>query len=158
VPFSIAATGHPRRSMEEAEAREALRRLDGGGNARGSGRSGTSSVSRWPGTTCRLLLQSGFDPTLADVVDGSACGAYGMNPAAIAETCRSARAAVTGGYDQLLQCSVQLGNSVPRSEGELADNCRRRRAQRVRRDQRLRPSEAPPTMLASLARVVRART
>jgi len=148
---------HPR-LMEEIESRcGGLRQLNGWRKRAGEELIRHLKRDALAGTSCRLLLQSGFDPNLADVVDGFACGAYGMEPAAVAETCRAARSVVADDYNGLLQCFVRLGNGVPRSEEELAaivDAVAGGGCDGINFYNR---SEAPPKMLAWLARVMPAR-
>lgn len=71
------------------------------------------------GTSCRLLLQSPFDSTLADVADGFACGAYQKSPAETLKICRAGRAAVSKNWNGLFQCFIQLGMGVPENEKQL---------------------------------------
>ena len=73
------------------------------------------------GTSCQLLMQSGYDAALArrGGVDGFACGAYGLSPREVARTCRDALRPVPKRWDGLLQCFVRLGNGVPQSQRQL---------------------------------------
>jgi len=73
------------------------------------------------GTACKLLLQIGFDPDLANVVDGFACGAYGQEPQAVAQTCRNAVASIPPTWNGLMQCFIRLGMGIPRSEQQLRE-------------------------------------
>lgn len=72
------------------------------------------------GTDCRLLLQSGYDAELASGVDGFACGAYQKTPLATLAIAREAKRDAVG-WNGLLQCFVQLGMGVPRSERQLRE-------------------------------------
>ena len=71
------------------------------------------------GTACKLLMQSGYDPELAHVADGFACGAYGQKPEQVLETVRRARAAVPAGWDGDFPCFIRLGMGVPDSAAQL---------------------------------------
>ena len=107
------------------------------------------------GTSCRLLLQSGYDADLRDIADGFACGAYGLGPADVAATCRRAIDAVPRDWPGVFQCFVRLGNGVPRTESELrgiVDAVRDAGCTGVNFYNR---SEAPPKMLAWLASAMR---
>jgi hypothetical protein len=150
--------GHPH-SIEELEAGcDALRRLNAWRKRANEDLIRHLKDDALSGTSCRLLLQTGFDPNLADVVDGFACGAYGMDPAAVAETCRSARAAVAGDYNGLFQCFVRLGNGVPRSEDELEQIVNAVACGGCDGVNFYNRSEAPSKMLAWLARIMQARS
>jgi hypothetical protein len=107
------------------------------------------------GTDCRLLLQTGFEPSLSDVADGFACGVYGMTPTDVRETCRRARAEVSGAWDGLLQSFVRLGNGVPKSQAELREIIAAVREGGCNGINFYNHSESPPKMLDWLARVMK---
>ena len=71
------------------------------------------------GTSCKLLLQSGYQPEVADVVDGFACGAYGQPPAKVLDIVRTATSKVTGGWKGDFPCFIRLGMGVPASAEQL---------------------------------------
>jgi hypothetical protein len=71
------------------------------------------------GTTCKLLLQSGFQAEIAPVVDGFACGAYGQPPEKVLETVRRATSAVPPGWKGDFPCFIRLGMGVPASLEQL---------------------------------------
>lgn len=71
------------------------------------------------GTSCRLLMQSGYQAEIAHVADGFACGAYGQAPAEVLETVRRARAAVPAGWNGDFPCFIRLGMGVPASAAQL---------------------------------------
>lgn len=71
------------------------------------------------GTSCKLLLQSGYQAEIAHVVDGFACGAYGQPPEKVLDIVRRARAAVPGQWNGEFPCFIRLGMGVPRSAEQL---------------------------------------
>ena len=71
------------------------------------------------GTTCKLLLQSGYQPDIAPVVDGFACGAYGQSPEKVLETVRRATSAAPAGWKGDFPCFIRLGMGVPASPEQL---------------------------------------
>jgi hypothetical protein len=99
------------------------------------------------GTTCRLLLQSGYDPAVAHVVDGFACGAYGQPPEKVLEIVRAATAKAPG-WKGDFPCFIRLGMGVPSSAEQL-----RAIVTAVKQGGSTGPifynySESPPKMLA----------
>jgi len=71
------------------------------------------------GTTCKLLLQSGYQAEVAGVVDGFACSAYGQPPEKVLEIVRGATGKVTSGWKGDFPCFIRLGMGVPASAGQL---------------------------------------
>jgi hypothetical protein len=71
------------------------------------------------GTSCKLLMQSGYDADTAHVVDGFACGAYGQLPEQVLETVRKAASAVPAGWSGDFPCFIRLGMGVPPSAEQL---------------------------------------
>lgn len=71
------------------------------------------------GTSCKLLLQSGYQSELAQVVDGFACGAYGQPPEKVLEIVRNATAKVPDGWKGDFPCFIRLGMGVPASAEQL---------------------------------------
>jgi hypothetical protein len=71
------------------------------------------------GTSCKLLLQSGYQAELAHVADGFACGAYGQPPEKVLEIARRATSAVADGWQGDFPCFIRLGMGVPASAEEL---------------------------------------
>jgi hypothetical protein len=71
------------------------------------------------GTSCKLLMQSGYDADLASVVDGFACGAYGQPPEQVLETVRKATSAVPAGWSGDFPCFIRLGMGIPGSAAQL---------------------------------------
>lgn len=71
------------------------------------------------GTSCKLLMQSGYDAELAHVADGFACGAYGQLPEQVLETVRKATSAVPAGWSGEFPCFIRLGMGVPASAEQL---------------------------------------
>ncbi len=110
---------HPRR-MEDLEARSPeLRKFNEW--RRNFARSLVTAIKcdALKDTGCRLLLQTPFDPALADVVDGFACDAFRKSPAETRLICKEAKETVPRGWKGLFQCLIQLGMGVPKSENEL---------------------------------------
>jgi hypothetical protein len=73
------------------------------------------------GTSCKLLMQSGYDPDLAHVVDGFACGAYGQPPEQVLQTVRKATAAVPANWSGDFPCFIRLGMGIPGSAAQLRE-------------------------------------
>ena len=71
------------------------------------------------GTSCKLLLQSGYDPDVAHAVDGFACGAYGQPPEKVLETVRTATAKVASPWKGEFPCFIRLGMGIPASAEQL---------------------------------------
>jgi hypothetical protein len=71
------------------------------------------------GTSCKLLMQSGYQAEIADAVDGFACGAYGQPPEKVLEIVRSARGAAPARWNGDFPCFIRLGMGVPRSAEQL---------------------------------------
>lgn len=71
------------------------------------------------GTSCKLLLQSGYRGPLAPVVDGFATAAYGQPPEEVLEIVRRATAPVPAGWNGEFPCFIRLGMAVPSSEQQL---------------------------------------
>lgn len=106
------------------------------------------------GTNCRLLLQTGFDPSLKGLVDGFGCGAYQKNAAETAKICRDARKNIPTEWNGLLQCFIQLGMGVPKSETQLRQIIEAVRKQGCNGINFYNRSESPPKMLAWLAKIM----
>lgn len=105
-------------------------------------------------TECRLLLQSGFDPALAGVVDGFACGAYGKTGPETASICLHAKAAISRDWNGLLQCFIQLGCGVPASEKQLREIISAVRDGGCNGINFYNRSESPPKMLKWLSNIL----
>jgi hypothetical protein len=105
-------------------------------------------------TDCRLLLQTNFDPALAGVVDGFACGAYGKTGPETALICRHSNAAVPCDWNGLLQCFIQLGAGVPASERQLRSIISAVRDGGCNGINFYNRSESPPQMLKWLAKIL----
>jgi hypothetical protein len=105
-------------------------------------------------TDCRLLLQTSFDPALARVADGFACGAYGKTGPETALICHEARAAVPRDWNGLLQCFIQLGAGIPASEKQLRSIISAVRDEGCNGINFYNRSESPPQMLKWLANIL----
>lgn len=71
------------------------------------------------GTTCKLLLQGGYQTDVAHTVDGFACGAYGQTPDKVLETVRRATAAVPASWKGDFPCFIRLGMGIPADPEQL---------------------------------------
>ena len=71
------------------------------------------------GTTCKLLMQSGYQSEIAQAVDGFACGAYGQPPEKVLEIVRAATGKTAGGWTGDFPCFIRLGIGVPASPEQL---------------------------------------
>lgn len=105
------------------------------------------------GGTCRLLLQTGFDPAPSGAVDGFACVAYEKSAAETRQICQDLRRSA-GSWRGLLQCLVQLGNGIPKSEREFLELLSALSAGGCNGVNFYNYSESPPKMLEWLARVL----
>jgi hypothetical protein len=106
------------------------------------------------GTACRLLLQSGFEPALARVVDGFACDAYRKNPEETSSICRAGEAAVPEHWNGLFQCLIQLGMGIPESKLQLQNIITAVRDSGCNGVNFYNYSESPPKMLGWLSEVL----
>ena len=106
------------------------------------------------GTDCRLLLQTGFDPDLGDVVDGFACFAFQKYPGETLSICSEAKRSVPVKWNGLLQCCVQLGMGVPESEEHLRKIIAAVKKSGCNGINFYNRSEAPPRMLSWLKNVL----
>jgi hypothetical protein len=110
--------GHPR-SMAEAEDRSPdLKAYNAFRRTLASDLIVAIKQEALKGTTCKLLLQSGYDADVAAAVDGFACGAYGQRPDAVLETVRRATSAAPD-WKGDFPCFIRLGMGVPASRDEL---------------------------------------
>ena len=73
------------------------------------------------GTSCKLLLQSGYQQELANVVDGVAAGVYGKLPADVLRTVEQGRALIPADWKGDYACFVRLGMGVPASQQQLRE-------------------------------------
>jgi len=106
------------------------------------------------GSACRLLLQTEFDPALADSADGFGCAAYQQSPSETLRICDRASLDLPEQWNGLLQCFVQLGMGVPQSEQQLYDIIAAVRDGGCNGINFYNRSEAPPKMLAWLAKTL----
>jgi hypothetical protein len=100
------------------------------------------------GTTCKLLMQSSYEPEIASRVDGFACGAYGQPPEKVLEIVRAATGKVPAGWTGDFPCFIRLGMGVPATPEQL-----RAIVSAVRQGGSTGPvfynySESPPKMLS----------
>jgi hypothetical protein len=99
---------------------------------------------------CRLLQQTSFDPGLSKSVNGFACVAFEKSAPETLRICRDLRNS-SGDWNGLLQCLIQLGNGIPRSEHELLEIISAALAGGCNGVNFYNYSEAPPKMLQWLA-------
>jgi hypothetical protein len=73
------------------------------------------------GTSCKLLLQGGYQTEVAAAVDGFACSAYGQAPEAVLGVVQRGKAAMPAEWKGEFPCFIRLGMGVPASAGQLRD-------------------------------------
>src|SRR4029077_675184 len=73
------------------------------------------------GTSCKLLLQSGYQKELANVADGFAAGVYGKLPAEVLNIVEQGRALIPAAWKGDYACFVRLGMGVPASQQQLRE-------------------------------------
>ena len=100
------------------------------------------------GTRCRLLLQGGYQPELAAVADGFACGAYGQLPEAVLAVVQKGAAALPPGWQGEFPCFIRLGMGVPASAEQLRAIVRAVQEGGATGPIFYNYSEAPPRMLS----------
>ncbi|CAN5592149.1 hypothetical protein BH23ACI1_BH23ACI1_21220 [soil metagenome] len=71
------------------------------------------------GTSCRLLMQGGYQPGIAQVVDGFSAAAYGQPPERVLEIVQRGAAALPQAWSGDFPCFIRLGMGVPASESQL---------------------------------------
>ena len=71
------------------------------------------------GTSCKLLMQGGYQAEIAPSVDGFAVGAYGQPPAKVLETVRAAAAKLPADWRGDFPCFIRLGMGVPADPAQL---------------------------------------
>src|SRR2546429_1507986 len=73
------------------------------------------------GTSCRLMLQSGYRKEIAHVCDGFATWAYGQLPAKVLEIVKHSKAAIPDSWQGEVPCYIRLGTGIPASPQQLRD-------------------------------------
>ncbi|MBM3801808.1 MAG: hypothetical protein FJW26_05770 [Acidimicrobiia bacterium] len=73
------------------------------------------------GTSCKLLLQSGYQKEVASAVDGFAAGVYGKLPAEVFKTVQQGRDLIPASWKGDYACFVRLGMGVPASQQQLRE-------------------------------------
>jgi len=73
------------------------------------------------GTSCRLMLQSGYRKEIAHVCDGFATWAYGQLPAKVLEIVKHSKAAIPDSWQGEFPCYIRLGMGIPASPQQLRD-------------------------------------
>jgi hypothetical protein len=71
------------------------------------------------GTSCRLLMQGGYQPGIAQAVDGFSSSAYGRAPEQVLEIVRRGAAALPSAWGGDFPCFIRLGMGVPATESQL---------------------------------------
>jgi hypothetical protein len=73
------------------------------------------------GTSCKMLLQSGYQKEVAHVADGFASGVYGKLPADVLKIVGQGRARIPADWKGDYPCFVRLGMGVPASQPQLRE-------------------------------------
>jgi hypothetical protein len=71
------------------------------------------------GTSCKLLMQSGYQQEIGHVVDGFACGAYGQPAEKVLEIVGGATAKVPAEWKGDFPCFIRLGMGIPANPEQL---------------------------------------
>ena len=71
------------------------------------------------GTTCKLLMQGGYQPEIAQAADGFSSSAYGRPPEKVLEVVRTATAKVPADWRGEFPCFIRLGMGVPANPEQL---------------------------------------
>lgn len=71
------------------------------------------------GTTCKLLMQGGYQAAISQVVDGFATSAYGQAPDAVLATVQRGAAALPADWKGEFPCFIRLGMGVPANAAQL---------------------------------------
>jgi hypothetical protein len=145
---------HPRRMEElEAECPELLK-FNGWRKTFLNSLVTAIKIEALKATDCRLLLQSEFDPALADAVDGFACGAYGKTGPETLSICRQAKTRIPRDWNGILQCFIQLGAGIPANERQLREIISAVQNAGCNGINFYNRSESPPRMLRWLANIL----
>jgi hypothetical protein len=71
------------------------------------------------GTSCKLLMQSGYQAEIAHVADGFACSAYGQPPERVLEIVQRATAPRPADWKGDFPCFIRLGMGIPANPEQL---------------------------------------
>lgn len=71
------------------------------------------------GSSCKLLMQSGYQAEIAHAADGFACGAYGQPPEKVLEVVQRATAPLPAGWKGDFPCFIRLGMGIPANPEQL---------------------------------------
>ncbi len=71
------------------------------------------------GTTCKLLMQGGYQAAIGQAVDGFATSAYGQAPDAVLATVQRGAAALPADWKGEFPCFIRLGMGVPANAAQL---------------------------------------
>jgi hypothetical protein len=71
------------------------------------------------GTSCKLLMQNGYQREIARVTDGFATWAYGQVPKKVLESVKQGRAAIPSEWRGEFHCYIRLGMGIPANEQQL---------------------------------------
>ena len=71
------------------------------------------------GTTCKLLMQGGYQPEIAQAADGFSSSAYGQPPEKVLDVVRTATAKVPADWRGEFPCFIRLGMGVPANPEQL---------------------------------------
>ncbi len=73
------------------------------------------------GTSCKLLMQTGYQMEIALACDGFATWAYGKAPNEVLDIVKHGRAQIPANWQGEFPCLIRLGMGVPRDEMQLRD-------------------------------------
>jgi len=73
------------------------------------------------GTSCKLLIQDGYQPEIAKAVDGFASWVYGKPPKEVLEVVKQGRSRIPSDWEGDYPCFVRLGMGVPESLEQLRE-------------------------------------
>jgi hypothetical protein len=73
------------------------------------------------GTSCKLLLLTGYEEKFASLADGFAIGAYGYPPQKVLEIVSKATAPVPSSWRGEFPCVIRLGMGIPASREQLKE-------------------------------------
>ena len=73
------------------------------------------------GTSCKMLLQGGYQKDVAHVADGFASGVYGKLPVEVLKIVGQGRARIPADWKGAYPCFVRLGMGVPASQEQLRE-------------------------------------
>jgi hypothetical protein len=103
------------------------------------------------GTSCRLYVQTVFDPALSSACDGFAVWVYGQSPEQAYDSVCSAIASLPANWTGEYHCYIRLGMGAPASAAQLREIVQAVRSAGATGVYFYNYSEAPPAMLGWLS-------